>query len=89
VLGHIRGEGDHVVLDLALDLEDALHFEARFAPDGPRRALGNQAFFRFNLCCGNFHFQPFLEFVLIRPDAAHLRASVARNHGDLRSGVRS
>ena len=80
VLRHIGGEGNHVVLHLALDLEDALDFEARLAPDGPRGALRDQAGFRFNLRGSDFHFQPFLEFVLIGPDAAHLRASVSRNH---------
>jgi len=80
VLGHVGGEGNHVVFHLALDLEDALDFEARLAPDGPRRALRDQAGFRFNLRGSDFHFQPFLEFVLISPDTTHLRASVSRNH---------
>ena len=80
MLGHVGGEGNHVVLHLALDLKDALDFEARLAPDGPRGALRDQAGFRLNLRRSDFHFQPFLEFVLISPDVAHLRASVSRNH---------
>ena len=80
VLRHVGGEGDHVVLHLALDLQDALDFKPRLLADGARGALGNQPGFRLDLRRGDFHVQPFLEFVLVGPDAAHFRACVARNH---------
>jgi hypothetical protein len=39
VLRHVGGEGDHVVLHLAFDFENARDFELALAPDGARGAL--------------------------------------------------
>ena len=81
-LGHRRGEGDDVVLDLGFDLEDAVDVEVGARADclgGIFRhdAGGGQRFGR-----GDFDREPGAEAVFVAPDASHLGPGIAWDHGD-------
>ena len=87
VLGNVGCEGDDVVLDFLFDGEDALDFEAAFAPDSARGGLRDQAGIRFRFRRRHFDIEPLLELVVIRPNAAHFGTCVARDHRTQLSAV--
>ncbi len=70
-LGNRRGEGDHVMFDGLLNLLDCarrrwLHVRAAAARlPGDNTQLGQR------LGCGELHFQPLFEAILVAPDASH------------------
>ena len=80
VLGHVRDERDHVVLDFLLDRVDARDVEARPLLDGlegfPRHdpALGQ------HLGGGDLDLEPGREAVLVGPEPGHLGPGVAGDH---------
>ena len=81
-LGHAGDEGDHVVLDLLLDLLDA--GRRRSGPArliAARASLGDDAALRQHLGGGDLDLEPGGEAVLVGPQARHLRARVAGDHG--------
>ena len=80
LLGDVGGEGDDVVLDFFLDLEDARDVESALAPEGARGGLRNQPRFGFRFRRGDFDLEPLLELIFVRPDAAHFGARITRDH---------
>ena len=77
LLGHGGGEGDHVVLDLALDLLDAGDVETGVRAQQARGFGGHHAKLGQGFGGRQLHFQPLLELVLVAPDAAHFGAGVS------------
>ena len=78
--GNRGGERDDVVLDLALDFMDALQIEAGMFAKQARRLWRHVVRFGQRFGGGQLHFQPLAIFVLLAPDARHLRAGVACDH---------
>ena len=79
--GDSRGEGDDVVLDLGLNLEDAFDVEVgaranRLGGIFRHDAGGGQRF-----CGGDFDRQPGAEAIFVAPDAGHLGPGIAWDHG--------
>ncbi len=81
VLGDGGGEGDDVVLDLGFDLIDAVDGEGAALADGVGRGLRDEAELREGLGCCDFNGKPALVLVGVGPDAAHLGAGIAVDHG--------
>ena len=80
-LRHAGDEGDHVVLDLLLDLLDARDVEAGLLLDRGEGLLRHDAAPDEDLGGGDLHLQPGREAVLVGPQASHLGTRVARDHG--------
>ena len=78
--GHRGGEGDDVVLDVALDFVDALDVEAGVGAQEARGLVGDHAEFGEGLAGGELDFEPLLELVLVAPDPAHFGPRVSGNH---------
>jgi hypothetical protein len=81
VLGHVREERDHVVVRLALDLLDPLHFERGAIADQSDVLGGNHTQLRLGLARQDLDVLPDLELVLERPDQTHLGPGVSLDHG--------
>ncbi|SPE28460.1 hypothetical protein SBA2_40023 [Acidobacteriia bacterium SbA2] len=79
--GDGRGEGDDVVANFGFDFVDALDAEVGALADGVGGVHGDEAGFGKGLGGGDFDGQPGAEAVFIAPDAGHLGAGVARDHG--------
>ena len=77
LLGHRRGKGDDVMLDLGLDGLDARELEIALLADGASCRLRHQSGFGQSLGGGHLNLQPGAELVFIAPDAAHLRARIS------------
>jgi hypothetical protein len=80
VFGHVGQEGDDVVVDLALDLVDALDLEFgalldAFEVGGRHLAQPVQG-----LAGQHFDLQPDAEFVFVRPDGRHGGPGITRYH---------
>ncbi len=81
VLGHVRQEGDHIVIERLLQFIDAVDGEIRplanhrncLSRDDPELGLGFTGV--------NFDFEPGLEFGLVGPDRPHFGTRVALDHG--------
>ena len=82
------GEGDDVVADLGFDLVDALDAEVGALADGVGGVFGDEAGFGEGLGGGDFDGEPGAEAVFVAPDAGHLGAGVARDHGGVLLWVR-
>ena len=80
-LGHVRHEGDDVVLDLLLDGVDPRDVEAGPALDCFQSLPRHDAPLREHLRGGDLDAEPGCESVLVGPDVRHLGMAVARNHG--------
>ena len=80
MLGDRGGEGDDVVADFGFDLVDAGDGEVAFLGDGVGGGLGDKAGVGEGLRCGGLDAEPATVLVLVGPDAAELRAGVARDH---------
>jgi len=80
-LGHRGGEGDDVMFDLRFDLENAVNTEVSARVDRLGGILRHDAGCGECFRGGNFHRQPGAEPVLVAPDASHLGACVAWDHG--------
>ena len=80
-LGDAGDEGDDVVLDLPLDLLDAGDVEAGPRLDRGEGLGGHDAALDEHLGRGDLHLEPRGEAVLVGPEAGHLGARVAGNHG--------
>ena len=75
------GEGDDVVADFGFDLVDAFDAEVGALADGLGGVFGDEAGFGEGFGGGDFDGQPGAEAVFVAPDAGHLGAGVARDHG--------
>ncbi len=64
------------MLDLGLDLLDAVDVEVSAGADGLGGRVGDDAGFGQDLGGGGFDLQPHAVFVFVTPDAAHRRAGV-------------
>jgi len=71
-----RHEGDHVVLDLGLDLLHPLRVDRGAGADLARRLGGNDATPRQRLADRDLDLEPDREPVLVGPQARHLGAGV-------------
>ncbi len=80
-LGHRRGEGNHIVAYLGLDLPDALHGEIGALANRVRRLFRHHTRLSQSFGSGDFHGQPGTKAVFVAPDAAHFRAGIARDQG--------
>ena len=83
VLGNGGGEGDDVVLDCGFDLVDALDGEGGLVADGVGGFAGDDAGVGEGLRGGDFHLEPAAVLVFVGPDARHLGAGVAGDHGSI------
>ena len=79
--GDRGGEGDDVVADLGFDFVDALDAGSRRARGWPGGVFGDQAGFGEGFGGGDFDGEPGAEAVFVAPDAAHLGAGIAGDHG--------
>src|SRR5579872_1825042 len=82
-LGEMRGEGQHIVLDLGLDLLDARDVEGRILALGPDRLssiLRNDTEVGQRVSGVGFDFEPDLEARLGVPDRRHFGAGIAGDH---------
>ena len=77
---HAAQKRNDLMLDLGFDLANALHVEARLLANARDRGFGHFAQLGQALGGENFHFQPFLKAIFFRPDTAHLRPRVTRDH---------
>ncbi len=80
VLGEVGQQGDGFVVDLALDLADALDLEGAALAHGARRAFRNDAELGLRLAGVRLDLELNAEVVLGLPDRGHPRAAVARDH---------
>ncbi len=71
---------DDLVLDLGFDRADALHIKARFFANARDGGFGNFSEARQTLGSKNFDLEPFLKTIFFRPNVAHLRPGVTRDH---------
>src|SRR5690348_1113010 len=71
------GEGDDVVADFRFDFEDAGDVNAGAFAEAGGGFAGNGAGFGEDVSGGEFDVEPFLEFVFVAPELAHLGARVA------------
>ena len=79
-LGDLADEGDHVVIGGLLQLGDARHVHAGVLLHGLRRLRGDRAARRQGVEHRDLDAQHLLEARLVRPQRAHLRQRVARDH---------
>ena len=80
-LRHRGGEGDHVVPDFGFDFVDALQVEVGALADGLGRVFWDHAGVGQGFGGGDFDGKPGAEAVFVAPDAAHIRAGIAWDHG--------
>ena len=85
-LGHVRHEGDDVVLHLALDGVDAGHVERRAGADGLQRFAGDDAALGQDLGGGQLDPQPGRELVLLGPDAGHFGPGISWDQSSSQGG---
>ncbi len=78
--GNGGGEGDDVVLHLALNFQDAMHVEAGVGAEEAGGVAGHHTKVGQRFGGGQFHFQPLLKLVLFAPDVAHGGPRVSCNH---------
>ena len=71
------GERDHVVADLGFDFVDARHIDARAFAQLRGGFARDDARFGERFRRGQLDVEPLPEFVLLAPDAAHLRTRVS------------
>ncbi len=81
LLGDRGGEGDDIVADFRLNLLNAGDVDGAAIADGFGGLGRNDAEFRERFGGGGLDLEPHAVFILFRPDAAHLGASVAVDHG--------
>ena len=81
--GHCGGECDDVVFDFSFNLKDTVHAEVGARVNSLGSFFGHDAGGGERLSRGDFNRQPGAEAVLIAPDASHLGAGVAWDHGAL------
>ena len=86
-LGNCRGEGDHVVAHLGFDFVNALQVEIGTFANGARSILWDHTGLSEGFGGGNFDGQPGAKAIFVTPDAAHVWAGVARDHGCVASIV--
>ena len=79
--GDGRGEGDDVVADFGFDFVDALDVEVGALADGFGGVFGDESGLGEGFGGGDFDGQPGAEAVFVAPDAGHLGAGIARDHG--------
>ncbi len=79
-LGHGGGERDDVVLDLALDFQNAIDVEGGVLAQRPRGLLRHFAELGESFSGGQLDLEPGLELIGIAPDPAHFRARITCNH---------
>ena len=80
-LGDGSGECDHVVAHFGFDFVDAFDAKVGALADGAGSVLGNEASLGEGFGGGDFDGEPGAEAVFVAPDAGHLGACVARDHG--------
>jgi hypothetical protein len=80
MLSYIREEGDHIVLCLFFDLENALNGKGGFLLYVLKSFGGNEAFFSHGFAGSDFYIEPFGIPIFSFPDASHLRAGVPTDH---------
>ena len=83
-------EGDHVMLDLALDLVDPRHVEfgvLAFFPDFRGGLFRHHAQLGQGVGGMRLDLEPDAEFGLGRPDRDHLVAGIAGDHGETSAGL--
>jgi len=85
MLGDIGQEGDGLVMDLALDLTDALDLERPALAQCLRRASGDDAERLLRLAGVDFDVELDAEIGFRLPDRRHLRTAVARDHAEAAS----
>lgn len=79
-----NGERDDIVADFGFDFEDVGNVDAGAFAEAGGGFAGNGAGFGEDVSGGELDIEPFLEFVFVAPELAHLGARVARNHEALR-----
>src|SRR6185369_13920725 len=79
-LREICRERDHVVIRRLLDLVDALNRKLRARFYLLQRIARNRAHLGVNLADSDFHVEPFLKLVLLRPERAHFGQCVTIDH---------
>ena len=88
VLGHVRQEGDDVVVGRLFDLGDADHVERRLRLDLLDGFVGHVAELVPGLHGGDLDIEPGLHLGLFAPDGAHLGQGVALDHRFASTGRR-
>ena len=90
VLGHVRHEGDDVVLHFLLDGVDAGDLEAGLLADRGQGLPRHDALLGQDLGGGDLDLQPGPEPAVVGPEARHLRARIAWDHrrGEVITGDR-
>src|SRR5689334_14756930 len=79
-LGEVGRKRDHIVIRRLLDLVDALDRKPRARFDLFQRVARNRAHLGVDFADSDFHVEPFLKLVLLRPERAHLGQGVTIDH---------
>src|SRR6266850_4017330 len=77
---HIFEKCYDIVIRPLLDFQNLRHRETRALANLSSVLLGNLSQFGHGLTGQGLNFEPDLEFALVRPDSAHLRARITINH---------
>src|SRR6202022_3600910 len=80
MLGEVGQKRDHVVMRHVLYLVDALDLEGAALSDGAGRTLGDHAECGLSIAGMGLDLEPDPIPVFRRPDAGHLRTTIARDH---------
>ena len=80
IFRHCGQERNDVVVDLPVDLVDAVYIKVGFGLDDLHRFFGNPPQFCVGLAGGDLHIQHGLPFIPLVPDFLHFRTCVSRNH---------
>ena len=80
IFGQIGQECDHIMFGFALDLVDSVNVKGAFFPNYGGCRCGDNP--QFCLCVTSmcFDFKPNLELAFLRPDGAHFRSGISRDH---------
>lgn len=80
VFAHAGQEGDDVVIDLRVDLMDAVHIEIGLRLDDFHRFLRDAAQLGIRFARGDLHIEHGLPFISFIPDLFHHRTRISRYH---------
>ena len=80
IFGQIGQECDHIMFGFALNLIDSVNVKGAFFPNYGGCRCGDNP--QFCLCVTGmcFDFKPNLELAFLRPDGAHFRSGISRDH---------
>ena len=80
ILSHVRQEGNDIVFDLFLDLEDPLDIKRRLLPNCGNSFFRNDSESGLLFTCQQFDLKPDSILVFVFPDLPHCGAGIALDH---------